>query len=183
MEARRVADHNFPSDVVTAVLVKSQRRCCYCFGLFSDVRVKRGQIAHVDRNRSNAKLSNAAWLCMKHHELYDSTSKQAKGHTPGEIRHYRAQLHEYLASPQALPAGRRPLAAAGVSLELFDRRIPVYRATVTFIREVLKLHNIELQEMLKFAAATDEALFLFDDNVAKYLLSSTSRVCDCAPSA
>lgn len=158
--------------MVTAVLVASKRRCAFCYGLDGDTTDKEGQIAHIDRNSSNVKPDNAAWLCLKHHARYDSSSKQAKGHTPEELRYYQAQLYEYLAFPQAwpdAPVHTRLAKTPGVSLEVFDRRVPVYRATIAFIRTLLKLHCIELKDMFEFAAATDEALFLFDDKVAEYL--------------
>ncbi|TPG42461.1 hypothetical protein EAH79_00750 [Sphingomonas koreensis] len=38
-----------PTATETAVLVQSRRRCCICFGLDRDTRLKMGQIAHLDR--------------------------------------------------------------------------------------------------------------------------------------
>jgi hypothetical protein len=161
----------FSKDIETKVLVASRRRCALCFGLKGDAREKEGQVAHVDRDGLNVNLENAAWLCTKHHARYDSRSRQTKGHTPDELRVYQGMLVEYLASPTAWPdAGTNPTHGPGVSLEVFARRVPIYRATIQFIRMVLRGTRIDLQEIFKFAADTDEALFLFDDHLATYLV-------------
>ena len=75
------------------MLVQSRRRCCICFGLHRQIRVKQGQIAHLDRNRSNNAISNLAYLCLEHHDAYDSTTRQSKGFTAREVRAYRAELY------------------------------------------------------------------------------------------
>ena len=160
----------FSAPVVTKVLIASRRRCALCYGLDGDTTEKEGQIAHVDRNASNPTEANAAWLCTRHHARYDARSRQTKGHTPDELIAYRNMLHEHMASPAAWPdarAGRTH--GAGVSLEVFDRRIPVYRATLKFLHEVIKGTKLDLEPLFSFARDTDEALFLFDDALSDYL--------------
>ena len=163
---------SFPKSVEAKVLVTSRRRCAFCFGLRSNAAEKEGQIAHVDRDPSNVSLENAAWLCTKHHARYDSRSRQTKGHTPEELRLYQKLLYEYLASPQAWPDATGPARArraSGVSLDIYDRRVPFYKTTIQFIRTVLNEQDLELREILQFATDTDEVLFLFDDKIAVYL--------------
>ena len=160
----------FPPSVVTELLVASRRRCALCYGLDGDTTEKEGQIAHVDRNRSNVIKENGAWLCTKHHSRYDARSRQTKGHTPEELLAYRGMLYEHMASPSAWPdAGTSPTRGAGVSLEVFDRRVPVYRDTIEFLRVVIRGSELSLESLFKFANQTDEALFLFDDSLADYL--------------
>lgn len=160
----------FPQAVVTAVLIASRRRCAFCYGIDGDTTEKDGQVAHVDRNPSNVDEDNAAWLCTKHHSRYDSRSRQAKGHTPFELKAYRGMLHQHMASPVAWPdAGTSSTGGSGVSLEVFDRRVPVYRATLEFLREVIKGSKLDLEPIFSFARQTDEALFLFDDELSEYL--------------
>jgi hypothetical protein len=166
----------FPKNVETQVLLTSRRRCALCFGLDGDTTEKEGQVAHVDRNPSNVELANAAWLCTKHHARYDSRSRQTKGHTLEELRAYQGMLAEYLVSPAAWPdAGTNRTQGPGVSLEVFDRRVPTYRVTIEFLRTVSKGTRIELQELFKFATETDEVLFLFDDHIAAYLAELFKR--------
>jgi hypothetical protein len=82
-----------PADVEARVLLKCARRCCLCFALDGDFREKEGQIAHLDHNRANNAESNLAFLCLKHHSLYDSTTSQHKNYTTEEVKQARAKLH------------------------------------------------------------------------------------------
>jgi hypothetical protein len=82
-----------PGPVETEVLVTSRRRCCICFGLHGDIaRKSRGQIAHLDGNPTNNKPDNLAFLCLEHHDEYDSRARQSKGLTRAEVTHYREEL-------------------------------------------------------------------------------------------
>jgi hypothetical protein len=68
------------------VLVRSRLRCCICFGLSRDIGIRHGQIAHLDRDNSNNASDNLAFLCLKHHDLYDSTTSQSKNFTVSASR-------------------------------------------------------------------------------------------------
>jgi hypothetical protein len=83
------------------VLTKSRRRCCICFGLNRDYGLKQGQIAHIDRDSSNAKEENLAFMCLEHHDWYDSTTSQSKGPQPAEAKHYRNELYSAMAAAMA----------------------------------------------------------------------------------
>ena len=83
-----------PSAATTEVLTLSRRRCCICFCLEGDSGVKTdGQIAHVDRNPANGNVENLVYLCLRHHDLYDTVRSQSKGITVSEIKYYRAELY------------------------------------------------------------------------------------------
>ncbi len=82
-----------PTRIETAVLAKSKRRCCLCFYLDEDTKEKPGQIAHLDHNRSNHAEDNLVWLCLKHHDHFDSKTSQAKGYTIDEVKHYRNRMY------------------------------------------------------------------------------------------
>lgn len=82
-----------PSHIEEELLVLSARRCCLCFGINNDYNVKPGQIAHLDRNPTNSDIENLAWLCLEHHDRYDSRTSQSKGYTTGEVKHYRETLY------------------------------------------------------------------------------------------
>src|SRR6202041_1389567 len=56
------------------------------------LRVRRGQIAHV-RAPTVVTVENGAYLCLRHHERYDSRSRQSKGFTPAELIAYRTKLY------------------------------------------------------------------------------------------
>jgi hypothetical protein len=76
------------------VLEKSGRRCCLYYGLYGDLEVKRGQIAHLDHNYQNNNIDNLAFLCLKHHDEYDSRTSQSKGWTITEAKRYRTMLYK-----------------------------------------------------------------------------------------
>ena len=80
------------------VLLKSRRRCCLCFGLKGDHVEKKGQIAHLDHDPANDKPDNLAFLCLEHHDQYDSTTSQSKSLQIGEVKAYREQLYQFLDS-------------------------------------------------------------------------------------
>jgi hypothetical protein len=89
------------------VLVASARRCCICFGLKRDSRIKQGQIAHLDRNHSNKDFKNLAFMCFCHHDQYDTKTSQSKGFTQSEVKYYRDLLYRWVSDFQS---GTRPIA-------------------------------------------------------------------------
>lgn len=90
-----------PPEVIADVLVASRRRCCVCFGLSNDTTEKKGQVAHIDRDASNGARNNLVFLCLDHHDQYDSRTSQSKGLTIEEVREYRSQLDRFIG--QSLP--------------------------------------------------------------------------------
>jgi hypothetical protein len=99
------------------VFDRSKRRCALCFHMRGDLSQKKGQIAHLDGDRSNFAEGNLIWLCLDHHDDYDTTTSQSKNFTIAEVKKARADLD------QAIADGRHTLAVATVpgSLEA-DRR-------------------------------------------------------------
>lgn len=89
-------------DVVADITTASRRRCCICFGLNQDNAEKKGQLAHLDRDASNNSPDNLAFLCLDHHDQYDSRPSQAKGLTIEEVKRYRTELLAFVA--HSLPA-------------------------------------------------------------------------------
>src|SRR5882757_3343357 len=83
---------NFMAEVQARVLLACKRRCAFCLGLDGDASSKDGQLAHIDRNKSNNSESNAAWLCFKHHNDYDGRPSQGKRLTKGDFLRYRRAL-------------------------------------------------------------------------------------------
>ena len=83
-----------PLEKQADVLVECRRRCALCFGLQHDFAVKRGQIAHIDQDSSNASEENLVFLCFDHHDEYDSTTRQSKGLTEGEVTRFKETLIE-----------------------------------------------------------------------------------------
>ena len=84
------------SQIQAEVLLNSRRRCCLCFGLERDFNLKKGQIAHVDKDNSNSKIENLVFLCFNHHDEYDSQTSQSKGIPSKEIVKYRIELQNHI---------------------------------------------------------------------------------------
>jgi hypothetical protein len=85
-----------PQIIETQLLTSCRRRCCICYGLERDFRVKQGQIAHLDGNRDNNKIDNLAFLCLAHHDNYDSKTSQSKGFTINEVKAFRDEINEFI---------------------------------------------------------------------------------------
>src|SRR5258708_7549301 len=85
-----------PSHVEASVLTGIARRCCLCFYLDQDLAEKEGQLAHLDHDPSNGTEDNLVFLCLRHHSLYDSTTRQHKNYTIEEIRTARTRLQNAL---------------------------------------------------------------------------------------
>lgn len=90
-----------PTENETSALVESRRRCCICFALNRDTAIKSGQIAHLDRNNSNHSPANLAFLCLDHHDEYDTTTSQRKGFKIQEVKRYKGELLVWLGSALA----------------------------------------------------------------------------------
>ncbi|MFC1936902.1 hypothetical protein ACFLYP_04485 [Chloroflexota bacterium] len=92
MAANKKRAHT-PREIETEVLSKSARRCCLCYRLHSDFEIKRGQIAHIDKDPNNPKFNNLAFMCLEHHDEYDSRTSQSKNYTQDEVKNYRGELY------------------------------------------------------------------------------------------
>jgi len=75
------------------VLIASRRRCCLCFFLNGVDEVRKGQIAHLNRDRSDSRFENLVYLCLEHHDEYDSRTSQSRGFSAAEVRDYRDRLY------------------------------------------------------------------------------------------
>jgi hypothetical protein len=94
MSQKKAPRKRTPPDIETAVLAKSARRCTLCFHLRGELSEKLGQITHLDDDRSNGAEDNLAWMCLEHHSLYDSRTKQHKNYTIHEVKASRAKLYD-----------------------------------------------------------------------------------------
>lgn len=102
-----------PEDIEAEVLTKSLRRCTLCFHLKNNLKKKHGQIAHLNGDRTDYRMDNLAFMCLKHHTLFDSRTNQHKNYTLKEVKTARARLYDAIAEGQHLkkpddqaPAGR-----------------------------------------------------------------------------
>ena len=71
-----------------------------CYGLKGILDPADGQIAHMDRDRTNARIENLAYLCLKCHTDYDTRNNRVVAFTAGEIELYRSKLYRALGHDQ-----------------------------------------------------------------------------------
>jgi len=164
-----------PTAITTELLTSCARRCCLCFGLHNDLREKQGQIAHLDKNPNNHAITNLAFLCLEHHNAYDSITSQSKGITIGEVRQYRKELLDLLAKSRERPAEIPETCGEQVKtnfdkhlklasqLTLITDRDRVYRQLVTFA-----IAHHEYEQALEIA--TRLTLIADQDKIVKEII-------------
>jgi hypothetical protein len=152
-----------PDNIVAEILVSSKRRCCICVAVRNDATEKRGQIAHLDHDPSNNRIDNLAFLCLDHHDQYDSRSSQSKGYTLEEVKRYRALLVSSAESPQAILPDVRVSASTAIAgvrsggVEvILGIEIKNYSAAPVLIRSIML--ELSTKQLLFFAQdyLTDE---------------------------
>lgn len=89
-----MARKKVPENIQAEVLTQSARRCCLCYGVNHDYSEKAGQIEHLDNDSDNNKVGNLAWICLEHHDKYDSKTSQSKNYTFKEVIGYRDSLYK-----------------------------------------------------------------------------------------
>jgi hypothetical protein len=160
------------------VLFKSRRRCALCYGLKGLYRVKKGQLAHIDKDRANSVAENLVFLCLEHHNDFDSRQSQAKGYTAAELKLYREQLYEFiegtplhLLSTSKSSAGTQKQKAPKFPMtsDLYDRRYAIYETSKSFIADIVRQANLETHQAIKFLKEVEQAEFLFDSSFSNYL--------------
>jgi len=59
-------------------------------------------MAHLDRNPANSTVENLAFLCLEHHDQYDTRTSQSKSLTIQEVKSYRADLYKAMEAFRAM---------------------------------------------------------------------------------
>ncbi len=160
----RTSRKKIPSAIEAQVLTESRRRCCLCFHLKNTTDANlQGQIAHIDRNRTNHQESNLAYLCLPHHDVYDSKTSQSKRLSPAELLHAKKALHEFLnRSSDLRESDRLTLTIAGNPLMFTDERRQRRLDSITLdatLRGGIKVVVGILKESIRLTVelATDDA--------------------------
>lgn len=168
-----------PKPTQTELLTQSRRRCCLCFGLNSDIEQKNGQIAHLDHNRFNNRLDNLAWLCLSHHDDYDSIRRQTKCLTAEEVKVYRSKLYDQLSKfPFAPSAVEEPIdyhEESDVALSVIYRYSEVDTTTskvigVEILIRVEKLYQFYRQEQAEHQIIESQNLSEADSETHYWLI-------------
>lgn len=155
-----------PQSIQDKIITLSGRKCCLCFGINSDFSPKKGQIAHLDQKPENNAIDNLAWLCLDHHDEYDSRTSQSKGLTIGEVKQYRDKLYEAVEKDRqnALPTspsasrGRIYILAGGFALIALVILVALYLAKSS--QQVNKC-----DQPIRTASATIEVTIASDEDI------------------
>lgn len=156
-----------PKETETRVLTSSARRCALCFGLNGDLHEKRqGQIAHLDHDPANFAFDNLAWLCFNHHDAYDTTTRQSKNYTIGELKAHRDALYVALSTNKLAELTKPP------RNKLYDAG-----TRVKLVREELGLTTSQFTELLELDSQRDyEAMERREREVPLILLTKVSDI-------
>jgi hypothetical protein len=103
------------AEIQDRILDRSRRRCALCVHFKDDYGQKEGQIAHIDRNPANADEDNLVYLCLPHHDDYDTTRRQTKNLTPREVKTARDRLYDFIERGGDL--GRGPQRPTGMEAD------------------------------------------------------------------
>ena len=94
-----------PQATQVGILVESRRRCALCFHLDGDLSMKDGQLAHIDRNRANDAEDNLVFLCLVHHNQYDTKPSQSKAWLPAELVEIKRRFQQAVAEDRHINRG------------------------------------------------------------------------------
>lgn len=83
-----------PPVIQADVVIKSKRRCPLCVFLDGNESERPGQIAHINGDNSDNRFENLAWLCLEHHDKFDSKTSQTKNYTQLEVKSYNEKLYQ-----------------------------------------------------------------------------------------
>jgi hypothetical protein len=139
-----------PTEIQHSVLDRSRRRCALCIHFDHDWAQKEGQIAHLDRDPSNFAEDNLAFLCLPHHDDYDTQRRQTKNLTIREAKTGRDRLYAFIEGGGDLATAGQQLNEAG---SIYERRVDTITTLVPDLRKVVGY----LQGMSRFGREQDEA--------------------------
>lgn len=171
-----------PLEIQNKIFKKSKRRCALCFSIDNDDAEKRGQIAHIDNNNENNKLDNLVFLCLDHHDKYDGRTSQSKGYTKKEVKLYREDLYEYIElrdsslwNDEQMDEIEQINSRDKLSVEVYDRKLKIYRVVKDFLLYVMAETKPSREKLADFSNETDEAVFLFDQEVQDFISEIYSK--------
>lgn len=98
-----------PEETQHGILDRGRRRCALCAHFDNDYTQKEGQIAHIDRDPSSTAEDNLVYLCLPHHDDYDTKRRPTRNLTPREVKTARDRLYRSIEQGGDLPSGtQRP---------------------------------------------------------------------------
>src|ERR1700731_2580805 len=138
---------HIPEHILHRVLDRSRRRCALCVHFDNDRHQKEGQIAHLDRDPSNFAEDNLAFLCLPHHDNYDTKRRQTKNLTIHEAKTARDRLYEFIeAGGDLATADQQSNRSGGIherQVDTLTKLVPDLRKTVGYFQGMTRLGREE----------------------------------------
>jgi hypothetical protein len=136
-----------PEHIQHRVLDRSRRRCALCVHFNNDWGQKEGQIAHLDRDPSNFAEDNLAFLCLPHHDDYDTKRRQTKNLTIPEAKTARDRLYAFIeAGGDLATAGQQSNQSGGIHKRRVDtltKLVPDLRKAVGYLQGMSRIGRVD----------------------------------------
>ncbi|MGH7224284.1 MAG: hypothetical protein ACRELF_13720 [Gemmataceae bacterium] len=136
-----------PDDIQQRVLDRSRRRCALCIHFDNDWDQKEGQLAHLDRDPSNFAEDNLVFLCLPHHDDYDTKRRQTKNLTIHEAKTARDRLYKFIeAGGDLAKAGQQSNQPAGIrerQVDTLAKLVPDLRKAVGYLQGMTSLARLK----------------------------------------
>jgi hypothetical protein len=144
-----------PDAIQHGVLDRSRRRCALCVHFNNDYGQKHGQIAHIDRDPSIVDEDDLVYLCLQHHDDYDSKRQQTKDLTEREVKTARDRLYEYIQQGGNLSTGpQHPTEEASVLRITFGEAEPYFKTKLRTFYSLERTFNLKHENTDQSRAAT-----------------------------
>jgi hypothetical protein len=136
-----------PDDFQQRVLDRSRRRCALCIHFNNDWDQKEGQLAHLDRDPSHFAEDNLVFLCLPHHDNYDTKRRQTKNLTIHEAKTARDRLYKFIeAGGDLATADQQSNRSGGIherQVDTLTKLVPDLRKTVGYLQGMTRLGREE----------------------------------------
>jgi hypothetical protein len=158
-----------PPETQAEVLLSCARRCCLCFGLQGDVALKKGQIAHLNQDRTLNEGANLVYLCLEHHDEFDSATSQSKGLTRSELVTYRRRLHEYVQTSLSPASTSKEVVASSIEQEdaVLDTIERYWKASSTSPSTLASEIKLRMQRIRDYHRLAEEELDKPSPNISE----------------
>ena len=165
-----------PEELQARLKYNCRNRCAICAIMNNDYTEKQGQIAHIDHDHANSlDYDNLVWLCLEHHDKYDSTTSQSKNYRPKEVLMYKRQLETYYAESQ----NNELISCLTEETCRNDRNLPLRsqnNVLISCLTDIVQILNKEDGYMLPFEVIKQIESFVNESSYPeKYGLSDWRR--------
>jgi hypothetical protein len=136
-----------PEEIQHRILDRSRRRCALCIHFNNDWRQKEGQLAHLDRDPANCAEDNLTFLCLPHHDDYDTKRRQTKSLTVHEVKAARDRLYTFIeAGGDLATAGQQSNQSDGIherQVDILTKLVPNLHKVVDYLQGMSRFGRFE----------------------------------------